>query len=104
MKTTIQHLTGSIRPDLDVHCAAKSSSVGQAFFVMKDRIPNHLQSNTVNATACKDCADNYVWMTKRQAITRLRKCGAPKVPVGRPNDDRQSNHTTTERKENIDNA
>jgi hypothetical protein len=74
----IQNLTGSIRPDLDIRFLAKPLSAVQTFFPTKDRVPKHLQSNTVYATRCKDCGDTYVGMTKRQTATRLCEHGAPK--------------------------
>ena len=78
MKKKIQHLTGSIRPDLDVRFVAKPPRVVQTFFPTKDRVPKHLQSNTVYAATCKECGDTYVGMTKRQNLTRLCEHGAPK--------------------------
>ena len=78
MKKKIQHLTGSIRSDLDVRFVAKPSRAVQTFFPTKDRVPEHLQSNTVYATTCKYCGDTYVDMTKRQTVTRLCEHSAPK--------------------------
>ena len=78
MKKKIQHLTGSIRPDLDVRFVAKPPRAVQTFFPTKDRVPKHLQSNTVYAATCKECGDTYVGMTKRQTVTRLCEHGAPK--------------------------
>ena len=78
MKKKIQHLTGLIRPDLDVRFAAKPPRTAQTFFPTKDPIPKHLQSNTVYEAASKECADTYVGMTKRQTVTRLWEHGAPK--------------------------
>ena len=78
MKKKIQHLTGSIRPDLDVRFVAKPPRTVKTFFPTKDPLPKHLQSNTVYATTCKDCGDTYVGMTKRQTVTRLCEHGAPK--------------------------
>ena len=77
-KKTIQHLTGSIRPDLDIWFVTKPPRAVQTSFPTKDRVPKHLQSNTVYATTCKDCGDTYVGMTKRQTVTRLCEHGAPK--------------------------
>ena len=83
MKKKIQHLTGSIRPDLDVRFVAKPPRTVKTFFPTKDPLPKHLQSNTVYATTCKDCGDTYVGMTKRQTVTRLCEHGAPKEAFDR---------------------
>ena len=93
MKKKFQHLTGSIRPDLDVRFVAKPPRAVQTFFPTKDRVPKHLQSNTVYATTCKDCGDTYVGMTKRQTVTRLCEHGAPKNSFDRPNNNNNNNNT-----------
>jgi hypothetical protein len=91
MKRKIQHLLGSIRPDLDVRFVAKPPRTVPTFFPTKDRVPKNLQSNTVYATACKDCGDSYVSMTKRQTVTRPCEHGAPKDTFDRTNNKNQSN-------------
>jgi hypothetical protein len=53
MKKTIEHLTGSIRPDLDVRFVAKPLRAVQTFFPTKDRVPKRLQSDTVYATSSR---------------------------------------------------
>jgi hypothetical protein len=78
MKKKIQHLTGSIRPDLDVRFVAKPPRTVRTFFPTKEPVPKHLQSNTVYAATCKECGDTYVGMTKKQTVTRLCEHGAPK--------------------------
>ena len=49
-KKKIQHLTGTIRLDLDARFVAKPSRTVQMFFPTKDRVTKHLQSNTMCAT------------------------------------------------------
>ena len=83
IKKKIQHLAGSIRPDLDVRFVAKPRRAVQTFFPTKDPVPKHLQTNTVYAATCKECGDTYVGMTKRQAVTRLCEHGAPKETFDR---------------------
>ena len=85
MKKKIQHLTGSIRPDLDIRFVAKPPRTVQTFFPTKDPVPKHLQSNTVYVAPCKKCGDTYVRMTKRQTVTRLCEHGAPKDTFDRKN-------------------
>ena len=43
MKKKIQHLTGSIRPDLDVRFVAKPPRTVQTFLPTKGPVPKHLQ-------------------------------------------------------------
>ena len=95
MKEKIQHLTESIRPDLDVRFVAKPPRAVQTFFPTKDRVPKHLQSNTVYATTCKECGDTYVGMTKRQTVTRLCEHGAPKETFDRKTNNNQGEGETT---------
>ena len=111
MKKKIQHLAGSTRPDLDIRFVAKPPRAVQTFFPTKDRVPKHLQSSTVYATACKDCGDTHVAMTKRQTVTRLYEHGAPKntfdppanninvaEPINVPQQTRSSRNTTSRAK------
>ena len=96
IKKKIQHLTGSIRPDLDVRFVAKPPRAVQTFFPTKDPVPKHLQSNTVYATTCKECGDTYVGMTKRQTVTRLCEHGAPKNTFDQPNNNNNNSHVERE--------
>jgi hypothetical protein len=78
IKKKIQQLIGSIRPDLEVRFVAKLPRAVHTFFPTKNRVPKHLESNTVCATTCKDRGDTSMGIKKRQTATRFCEHGALK--------------------------
>jgi hypothetical protein len=77
-KNKLSRIAGKIRPELDVRFFARPPPSVQMFFNTKDPVPKHLQSDIVYSVKCKDCGDQYVGETQRQAIRRLWEHGAPK--------------------------
>jgi hypothetical protein len=77
-KNKLSRIAGKIRPELDVRFFARPPPSVQMFFNTKDPVPKYLQSDIVYSVKCKDCGDQYVGETQRQAIRRLWEHGAPK--------------------------
>jgi hypothetical protein len=77
MKKKFAHLSGKLRPDLDVRFFMKPSPSVQTFFQSKDHIAKHMQSNIVYSVNCIECGQAYVEKTSRQAIRRMKEHGAP---------------------------
>ena len=75
----LSHITGKLRPDLDVRFLARPPPSVQHFFKTKDLISKHLQLDVVYSIKCDDCGDIYVGKTERQGARRLREYGAPKT-------------------------
>ena len=84
MKKQFSHLSGKLRPDLDVRFFTKPPASVQTFFRNKDPITKHMQSNIVYSVKCSDCDHSYIGKTDRQAIRRMREHGAPKDAFDEP--------------------
>ena len=82
MKNKFLHLSGQLRPDLDVRFFTKPPPAVRTFFPNKDRIVKHMQSNIVYSVKCNDCEQSYVGKTDRQAIRRMKEHGAPPDTFG----------------------
>ena len=78
MKKQFSHLSGKLRPDLDVRFFTKPPASVQTFFRNKDPVTKHMQSNIVYSVKCSDCDHSYIGKTDRQAVRRMREHGAPK--------------------------
>ena len=77
MKKKFSHLSGKLRPDLDVRFFMKPPPSVRTFFQNKDPVAKHMQSNIVYSVNCNDCGQTYVGKTDRQAIRRMNEHGAP---------------------------
>ena len=77
MKKKFSHLSGKLRPDLDVRFFMKPPPSVRTFFQNKDRIAKHMQSNIVYSVTCTECGLVYVGKTGRQAKRRMIEHGAP---------------------------
>ena len=97
MEKKLQHLSATIRPDLDVRFYAKPPRSVRTFFPNKVPVPKHLQSNTVYTVKCEDCGDTYVGMTKRQTITRQNEHGAPRDLFERAKKRKKNNNEDTDK-------
>ena len=84
MKKQFSHLSGKLRPDLDVRFFTKPPASVQTFFRNKDPVVKHMQSNIVYSVKCSDCDHSYIGKTDRQAIRRMREHGAPKDAFDEP--------------------
>jgi hypothetical protein len=84
MKKKFSHLSGKLRPDLDVRFFMKPPPSVRTFFQKKDPIAKHMQSNIVYSVNCNDCGQTYVGKTDRQAIRRMNEHGAPPATFGPP--------------------
>jgi hypothetical protein len=77
MKKKFAHLSGKLRPDLEVRFFMKPPSSIRTFFQNKDSIAKHMQSNIVYSVNFKECGQAYVGKTDRQAIRCMKEHGAP---------------------------
>ena len=76
MKKKFSHLSGKLRPDLDVCFFMKPPPWVRTFFQNKDPVAKQMQSNIVYSVNCNDCGQTYVGKTDRQAIRRMNEHGA----------------------------
>ena len=74
------NLVKNVRPDLHIQPIPRPPpSVGN-FFPQKDKIQKDAQSNIVYLISCRNCNENYIGKTVRQASRRHHEHGAPQRP------------------------
>jgi hypothetical protein len=77
MKKKFAHLSGKLRPDLDVGFFMKPPPSVRTFLQNRESIAEHMQSNIVYSVNCQECWQAYVGKTDRQAIRRINEHGTP---------------------------
>jgi hypothetical protein len=70
------NIVKQVRPDIILQPIPRPSSQIHTLFPRKDTLNKNLQSNVVYEISCKDCPDEYIGKTYRQATRRHVEHGA----------------------------
>ncbi|CAF1262110.1 unnamed protein product, partial [Adineta ricciae] len=89
------NIVKQVRPDIVLQPIPRPAPKIQTIFPRKDSLDKNLQANIVYKIACKNCSDEYIGKTYRQAIRRHIEHGAsptlirsrqqiPNIPLSQP--------------------